>query len=79
MSIWASFQRKIVKQNTGEDSLKVALLAGVLSSGTGSLQRRHMHSLSQGPIDPRQALYGGETTDSSSNPPVRKTQLKDVR
>ena len=73
MSIWASFQRKIVKQDTSEVGLKVALLAGVLSSGPDSLQHRHMPSLSQEPIDPRQALYGGETIDSSSNPPVRKT------
>ncbi len=64
MSFWANFQRKIIKPNTSDDGLKVALLASVLSSDPDSLQHRPMPSLLQKPIDPSQTLYSGETLDS---------------
>ena len=60
MRFWARLNKKIEK-HAGGDDLRFALLAGVLSADSDSLQFRRISSVSQAPIDPRQELYGGKT------------------
>lgn len=58
MNIWSKFQRRTRKQGTSEADLKVALLAGVLSTDSRNVHHHLSPSPSQGTIDPQKELYG---------------------